>query len=122
MSLLWGTATAGDFSFEAIVARLTARLPRRAVVIELASRRRPVAADLRQHVFSDRQRLRPLERVGLGPDGHALWRCVCSCPEGTVVPAVPSSDLVAERVTSCGCRRREVARERARAGIRRRAA
>ncbi len=55
-------------------------------------------------------RLTVLKRVGTAKNGNAVWECRCSC--GRTV-AVDGYRLRSAQVRSCGCLRREVARERA---------
>ena len=70
--------------------------------------------DLRGQVFG---RLTVVAYEGRSEHGAATWRCVCSCPRGKIVTVVGNS-LARRKVTSCGCRMREVAAERA-AGLKR---
>jgi len=46
-------------------------------------------------------------------NGHRIWRCRCTCTAATVV-YIPVSHLRSGNTTSCGCVKREGARERAR--------
>lgn len=63
-----------------------------------------LAADLTGRVFG---RLTAQQRVGSSASGQALWRCLCACSKICIVAA---TNLKSGNTTSCGCRRREVAR------------
>lgn len=56
-------------------------------------------------------RLTALDRMEEKRGGKYMWRCRCDCGQETEVPV---SSLLSGNTTSCGCRKRERLRERAR--------